>query len=1830
MFKKGFTLIEMIAVLAILAISALIGAPPLMDYIREAEQQARTETAQTLYLTAQNQLTQLRALGNLKSAYGGSIAGRYFETDADGNFTDKLDTSLTGTNNVHDALGTNYPTADLENGQDDYVRYLSKPAGFDVSMMSDPLYQLLAPAIRDHSIMHGAILLEYNILTGKVLSVFYSDLDSVSEFTYTADGSFSSIQGERGEPYDDIAEQRLQGYYGVDYTGDHPPDRSYQMSIHMYDGYDDGLPDSYDVEHSTGLFRYNRPLVDVGDPTLSQSLENALYVEIFIEKVAFTSASTPLFDITVGGSALLNDYDLSGFAENESFEDALANFDARGEILIYRNDTPNGYIVDGDFARFILVLDYVGGDLSSENAERDKYSITSVLDLNGAVLPLDPNTNINATIVEEGGIFPAISSNYKNPFFSTEYDSNNLPDEVDFENSIATARHLNNIRYVADNSTHTFYQIEDIDLASEDGIINSTTVDEDFADAFGDWNLILSPLPTLNGKYTGEYTDPDGEIAMLSLQNLNVFNVNLDTIDTAGIAGHSVGLFEIIGETGEFSHVMFINPVVEVKNAGGMNADVGKYAGVVTGFSEGLIHHVTVSSNSATSPVIDDDNNDPSNLFNDYVGGVVGMVGDSVGENTIHHILYLAVAPSEISGSSSSNRIRYDFPIIGSNLQIGAYDNTSTGDLALTKTNADFALTDKAIHDESCYFMIGEARHVDNDSVDTTPFNINVDTITNGHGNGISTGDLYREMNDNTSDFYQNFMQSLDKSTVEYSYTARVANPLLVGTWNKDNYPYPYFGTLYPDNNDIDPTTEIFDFTWPVVELKSFEAEFVYYEIYGDTTTREISIKYYQIDDAGNEITPTANQLINDMGDNLRILNDGYAIRVNRPYSMLESEDITLTVEGNTISNPVGTWLHRPNENPQYDDYTSWFRETASSTHIESILTINNGYFQPQADVSSTDNDILNITLSNGAQSASAYINPLYAKAIYPNNTAPSQYLVRSVRHLNNIGRYENSTSHVSNFIQELDFDLGNYYGLSTGFNANPNNWFYTSVLGDRVYRAAKYSSGYIGSSGLDVNYGTTNNQIHVVASTGVDFAGTYDGNNKTISNLQLSSGTSDVALFHATTETATIKNVNIVNFNIISNGIADSGTLVASNYGKIEDITVTGSTMYGGANEYGNRAVSIGGVVGFNYHTGVLDNVTIYNSVINSIQMGSGGTYDPAVIGAGGIVGLNSGTLQNSGAINTTVSVRNSFAGGLVGAVVSTNDKTDGGVVKDNYFIYDGVDALGNPIAPVNYNYDNTTALAGNFHIYSIGGIVGGGADLTNSTVAAVSNGTISDNLYLAIAPTVDIDITTGEPTGGGAPTQYPIVGEPTSFELIVDPGAGLGIGANNFTEVNNNIFLSGARYSDDNVNWIDYAYNTGTFYDPDAANLFDVVGMASEFINRTWLSTYGNNQLETWQNTTPYPTPVGESVVNDVPYATNRAKQYTDFDGTGSVDTDAYSARMLFGGQTIGYTAAGESVVTALEITNKSTSDALPLDGSEISVDLGNYADYIDGSVFEIIDPATEPTAVIKLVAQDGTELTPSVPYTFDSTANTITIDTTALPDIATDETVRFEFELPVTTEFTPATFTSPISTYYYYIAMQASLTLDSEPETVLTSDKLHIQPFTITTSYNDGNQVANGDTITAKTVFTVNADPTHTHLGVLTEIIPGQFTIDVTSVTMDGTALVAGNDFSLDTDPVTGDHELVIKNVGLTADSTVTIEYQLTHGGIGGELTAMTMFNKTAYLDGRAVAYNLLSLQTDISVEELPPAPAPAPAPTPTPAPSPEPSPELEPEPDEPITP
>lgn len=169
--KRGFTLVEMLGVVAIIVVVLAVAIPSIISINKSLQFKRMNDYAKTIFMAAQNNLTEMRSTGKLNEL---------LVNDAGTGMPDGANL-VTATNNA------NFPTEDWSA----QYCYTSSGDAFDMVLPAGTVEQVLR---------QNQILIEYNPVTGNVFSVFYSEGDQPL--------SYDNVTRDEGE-----RREKMLGYY---------------------------------------------------------------------------------------------------------------------------------------------------------------------------------------------------------------------------------------------------------------------------------------------------------------------------------------------------------------------------------------------------------------------------------------------------------------------------------------------------------------------------------------------------------------------------------------------------------------------------------------------------------------------------------------------------------------------------------------------------------------------------------------------------------------------------------------------------------------------------------------------------------------------------------------------------------------------------------------------------------------------------------------------------------------------------------------------------------------------------------------------------------------------------------------------------------------------------------------------------------------------------------------------------------------------------------------------------------------------------------------------------------------------------------------------------------------------------------------------------------------------------------------------------------------------------------------------------------------------------------------------------------------------------------
>ena len=212
--NRGFTLVEMIVTMMLLSILLTISVMGLLAWQDWSDFNQANEYAETMFLSAQNQLSEYNANGTLEDF--AKQTKKYSPAKV------KLDSIYyeEGKAYTEDSVWVTKDKGTLVSvcaNKGDYSLYA---AGKTTTSPTAPIvYQLLESYLYDTSILNDAICVEFSLEDGQVFSVLYcgkANDDDEESFVYS--GSDDNLRGQVNiaSRYESYRKDRMLGYYGVD------------------------------------------------------------------------------------------------------------------------------------------------------------------------------------------------------------------------------------------------------------------------------------------------------------------------------------------------------------------------------------------------------------------------------------------------------------------------------------------------------------------------------------------------------------------------------------------------------------------------------------------------------------------------------------------------------------------------------------------------------------------------------------------------------------------------------------------------------------------------------------------------------------------------------------------------------------------------------------------------------------------------------------------------------------------------------------------------------------------------------------------------------------------------------------------------------------------------------------------------------------------------------------------------------------------------------------------------------------------------------------------------------------------------------------------------------------------------------------------------------------------------------------------------------------------------------------------------------------------------------------------------------------------------------
>ncbi len=629
--KNGYTLVELLVVLAIMGIILAIAVPSFISYWRKAEFRKNESNAKTIYLAAESKLTYYRSSGQWKQ-FKKEVKKQGEAAD----FFSGEDVSLNGRI---------------------YAITLDSNEYKDTDKKKNAVLKLLDDYIYDKDLMKGSIGIEIDIETGEVYSAFYGT--KCKGLTYKDEDADGYLTMQKRD-YESRS-KRLLGYYSTEDTTNVVSLKPKKLRI-------------------TTISLHNSEKLSLNWSSNAGYSQVADYEVTFYKKdkqtKLFSLVVSPYKMATKGWKGTNN-----STANMASLEVKDANGNSKGNWTFPVTYSDNKYSLVLDGIMSAKVQEALNEKSGSEKIALERTYSTSICRLADVNKSLASAQDICATVravpftgdnkklsSEEWRESESVFSNSANSMYADNSKGNDV--------KIAAFRHLSNIRYYTGTGNTTFLltnknmdwtavgtgvydfvsnknRANDVQLLAwkenNSGQIfdfpTIATLDSNYTlKGEGSQTLIsnlkLGEESIVDGKkYLGLFGEVFGEITTVTLQNaaltLAASDSSYDSVQATGIvAGRSEGNLQNISVTSDKSNV-------EVTLTNETQAAVGGIVGMFAKGNGGQLSRGTCSNVSMEGTVkgtlpsilMGDEQSAETNIAG--IGGVVGYANLKNGSNTV-------------------------------------------------------------------------------------------------------------------------------------------------------------------------------------------------------------------------------------------------------------------------------------------------------------------------------------------------------------------------------------------------------------------------------------------------------------------------------------------------------------------------------------------------------------------------------------------------------------------------------------------------------------------------------------------------------------------------------------------------------------------------------------------------------------------------------------------------------------------------------------------------------------------------------------------------------------------------------------------------------------------------------------------------------------------------------------------------------------------------------------------------------------------------------------------------------------------------------------------
>lgn len=465
--NRGFTLVEMIVTMMLLSILLTISVMGLMAWQDWSDFNQANEYAETMFLAAQNQLSEYNANGTLEDFAKQTKNFSPAEVKLDSIYYEE------GQAYSDDSVWVTVNKGTLVSARANKGDYSLYAAGKDTTSPTAPIvYQLLQGYLYDTSILNDAICVEFSLEDGQVFSVLYSSKsNSEEQEVFVYDNKNMSLRGtvNIATRYDSYRKDRMIGYYGVDTLSTALKGTKEKPSIDEVKlNNEDTLNLSFKVSkpaNAAQKMNYDITVYDVdSDFCTSENMADGVPVM----KFTLNGAKIKNYANRQAQNCVITRYVKDETTNNWSTQElgefpVLSWSDTDGTIRVVLDAAD----FQATSASYALNLSTLRDTSKADKVANANFKFKSTYTFHR--FGLDAN-KIKCSIKGYGAAYDTTTERQSNQSYVYFAEENNNTDAakkvVNYNYSIANARHLYNMRYVTDITANTEKSVDELRLSS--------------------------------------------------------------------------------------------------------------------------------------------------------------------------------------------------------------------------------------------------------------------------------------------------------------------------------------------------------------------------------------------------------------------------------------------------------------------------------------------------------------------------------------------------------------------------------------------------------------------------------------------------------------------------------------------------------------------------------------------------------------------------------------------------------------------------------------------------------------------------------------------------------------------------------------------------------------------------------------------------------------------------------------------------------------------------------------------------------------------------------------------------------------------------------------------------------------------------------------------------------------------------------------------------------------------------------------------------------------------------------------------------------------------